>query len=180
MPEPFAPIVTNGKLVAALWQRLLERAGPRAPIPMTEDPDLHLLVDGARVTPLMVRHGIYAFEITAGATAVAIASRSAIPSELGVNNDQRRLGVAVQRIVLHQPGSKLEIHAGSATLETGFQQHEDNGGFRWTDGAGLIPPSALQAFAPGQTLTIEIYVACTAYYRAPDRQRRSAKPARAA
>jgi hypothetical protein len=101
VPAPFAPIVTEGPVVAALWQRLLQRAKPPAPIPMTEDPDLHLLVNGVRVAPSVMRHGIYAFEITAGALDVAIASRSAVPAELGVNNDQRQLGVAVQRIVLH-------------------------------------------------------------------------------
>jgi hypothetical protein len=180
VPEPFAPIVTDGPVVAALWQRLLRRARPRAPIPMTEDPDLHLLVDGARVAPSVMRHGIYAFEITAGAVDVAIASRSAIPAELGVNNDQRQLGVAVQRIVLHQPGGKLEIDAVSTTLEAGFQPYEAAGSFRWTDGAGLIPPAALNVFAPGQPLNIEVYVACTARYRAPGRQQRSVKPALAA
>jgi Hint domain len=171
VPEP---LVTGGPVVSALWQHLPRRAPPRAPIPMTDDPDLHLLVDGTPVAPSIARHGIHAFEITAGAIEVAVTSRSAIPSELGVNNDQRRLGVAVRRIVLRQPGWKLEIDAVSAALEAGFQQYEA-GGFRWTDGAGLIPPSALKACIPGQSITIEVDVACTARYRAPDPQPRSSR-----
>jgi hypothetical protein len=178
--EPFAPIVTNGPLVAALWQRLLRRARPRAPIPLTEDPDLHLLVDGARVAPSLARHGIHAFEIAAGATQVRIGSRNDIPSELGLNHDQRRLGVAVQRIVLHQPGLKLAIDAESSALDTGFQQYEGGSGFRWTDGAGLIPPAMLAVFTPDQPINIEVYVACSARYRAPGRKRRRVKLALAA
>jgi hypothetical protein len=167
VPEPFAPIVTNGPVVEAIWQRLAQRAEPCAPIPLTRDPDLHLLIDGARVAPSMARHGIHAFEIMPGAAEVQIASRSAIPSELGLNGDQRRLGVAVQRIVLHQQGLKLEIDAESAKLEAGFQRYEPAGGFRWTDGAGVIPHCVLGVFAPDHPVSVEVYVAHTARYRAP-------------
>jgi hypothetical protein len=169
--EPFAPIVTNGPVVAALWQRLLRRATPCAPIEMTGDPDLHLLVDGARVTPSMARDGIHAFEIMAGAADVRIGSRSAIPAELGLNHDQRRLGVAIRRIVLHQRGLTLEIDAASPAWEVGFRRYEAAGGFRWTDGAGLIPPRLLQMFAADQPVSVEIHVACATCYRVPTQPR---------
>jgi hypothetical protein len=58
----------------------------------------------------------------------------------------------------------------SATLEAGFHPYEAAGSFRWTDGTGLIPPTALNVFVPNQPLNIEIYVACTARYRAPGPQ----------
>ena len=44
-----SPVVTGGPIVDAVWRRLLERAGPRPGIPMTEDPDLHLVVDSVRL-----------------------------------------------------------------------------------------------------------------------------------
>ena len=46
---PCAPVLTGGAVVDAVWQRLLDRAGPRPGLPLTDDPDLHLLVDGKRV-----------------------------------------------------------------------------------------------------------------------------------
>jgi len=179
-PEPFAPIVTNGPVVAALWHRLLQRATPCAPIELTEDPDVHLSVDGARVAPSVARDGVYSFEIMAGGTAVRITSRSAVQSELGLNQDQRRLGAAVRRIVLHQQRLKLEIHADAALLEEGFYVYEADGDFRWTDGAGLLPASMLAVFVPGHPLGIEVHVGCTARYRAPACQPQNPQPAHAA
>ena len=174
-PEPFAPIAANGPVVAALWERLLQRAGPPAPIELTEDPDVHLSVDGVRVVPSVVRDQVYGFEITAGSAAVRIASRSAVQSELGLNHDHRRLGVAVRRIVLRQHGLKLEVEADALPLQEGFHLYEADGGFRWTDGAALLPASVLGTFVPGHPLGIEVHVGCTARYRAP-----AGEPARAA
>ncbi len=45
---PCAPVLTGGPVVDAVWQRLLERSGPRPGLPLTDDPDVHLLVDGVR------------------------------------------------------------------------------------------------------------------------------------
>jgi hypothetical protein len=45
---PYAPVLTGGPVVDAAWRRLLDRAGPRAGMPSTGDPDLHLVVDGRR------------------------------------------------------------------------------------------------------------------------------------
>ena len=44
--EPCAPVLTGGPVVDAVWRRLLDRAGPRPGLPLTDDPDLHLLVNG--------------------------------------------------------------------------------------------------------------------------------------
>ena len=46
---PYAPVLTGGALVDEAWRRLLDRAGPRPGLPLTEDADLHLLVDGQRL-----------------------------------------------------------------------------------------------------------------------------------
>ena len=49
--DPYAPVLTGGPVVDGVWRRLLDRAGPRALPPMTDDPDLHLVIDGARLDP---------------------------------------------------------------------------------------------------------------------------------
>jgi hypothetical protein len=49
--DPCAPVLTGGPVVDAAWRRLLDRAGPRDLPPLTDDPDLHLIVDGVRVEP---------------------------------------------------------------------------------------------------------------------------------
>ena len=46
---PCAPVLTGGPVVDAVWQRLLQRSGPRPGLPLTDDPDVHLMVDGVRV-----------------------------------------------------------------------------------------------------------------------------------
>ena len=48
---PCAPVLTGGARVDAMWRQLLQRAGPRRGSPLTDDPDLHLLVDGNRIDP---------------------------------------------------------------------------------------------------------------------------------
>ncbi len=159
VPEPFAPVVTNGPLVAAVWRRLLLRAEPCAPIPLTGDPDIHLLVDGTRVAPCDVVDGCHVFEAVAGSD-VRIASRCAVPAELGENHDQRRLGVAVRRIVLYRCGQRLEVDAGSPMLAEGFHGYEAADRFRWTDGAGLLPASLLGEFVAGEPIGIEVQVGC--------------------
>jgi hypothetical protein len=77
-------VLTGGPVVDAAWQRLLERAGPRTLLPLTEDPDLHLLVDGARVDPEYRRGSLYGFRLPRSPRSVAIGSRAGVPSELGI------------------------------------------------------------------------------------------------
>jgi Hint domain len=49
--QPCAPVLTGGAIVDQVWRRLLDRSGPRPRLPLTDDPDPHLLVDGRRVDP---------------------------------------------------------------------------------------------------------------------------------
>jgi hypothetical protein len=43
---PCAPVLTGGRQVDAVWRRLLDRAGPARRLPLTQDADLHLVMDG--------------------------------------------------------------------------------------------------------------------------------------
>ena len=98
--EPCAPLLTSGPVVDAIWRRLLERTGLCHALAITRDPDLHLLVDGKRVDAIERHDDRYVFRLAAKPRAIRVRSRSAVPQELGVARDPRRLGVALRRIVL--------------------------------------------------------------------------------
>ena len=137
--EPCAPLLTSGAVVDAIWRRLLDRAGPRRGLALTDDADLRLLVDGQRMDAFE-RHGDkYAFRLRSRPRSVRIRSRSAIPQELGLARDPRLLGVAVRRIVLAQPRGQRLIDADAASLSDGFHAFERDNGLRWTNGDAGVP-----------------------------------------
>jgi len=135
---------------AALLQRT-DALGYR----LTDDPDLHLIVDGEIVRPDSFGGGIHRFTIAAGSRGVWLASRSTVPAETAAaTGDIRRLGVAVERIALHDAGLSIEAEHGHATLCEGF--HEDEGSHRWTDGLARLPESWLRPFPGGATLEVHL------------------------
>jgi hypothetical protein len=136
---PCAPVLTGGPIVDALWRRLLERAGPRNALPLTDDPDLHLLVDGKRVDAMDLCADRAVFRLLRRPRTVRICSRSAVPQELGLARDARALGVAVSRIVLAQASRQVAIEASAASLTDGCHAFERDNGIRWTDGDAAVP-----------------------------------------
>ncbi len=94
--EPCAPVVTGGGFVDSLWRRLLDRAGPRPGLVLTDDPDLHLHVDGRRVDATLARGTTRIFSLHEQPAGARIVSRAAVPAELGLARDGRLLGVAVR------------------------------------------------------------------------------------
>ncbi|MGE0419199.1 MAG: Hint domain-containing protein, partial [Acetobacteraceae bacterium] len=165
--EPCAPVLTGGPLVDRLWSSFLERAGPRPGFPLTEDPDLHLVVDGVRIGALSrtdsACHGTAVhFSLPAGARCVRTVSRAAAQDELGVARDPRALGIALRRIVVRQGGRRWMIDASDPRLTDGFHDHEATGDLRWTTGAAMLP-SALLTSSTG-TAELVLHVACTARY----------------
>src|SRR5579863_1142162 len=143
---------------AALFARA-EALGHR----LDPDPDLHLVVDGGVVRPDLAAGGLYRFTIPAGSAAVALASRHAVPAEVTpASRDLRRLGVAVARLVLHDPVRSLDVSHGHAALRDGF--HEDEGTHRWTDGLARLPPILLGRFGGAVALDVHL-VPCELGYR---------------
>jgi hypothetical protein len=123
----------------------------------TEDPGVHLIVDGAMLSPAQgVEDGVYSVAIPADSRAIWLASRSVVPAELeSGSQDRRRLGVPVKRIVLGDADLRTEIGCGHAGLREGF--HENESGHRWTDGMGRLPKDLLHPFA-GNGVTVEVHL----------------------
>jgi uncharacterized protein (TIGR01370 family) len=145
--DPCAPILTGGPIVDEIWHRLLDRAGPRPGIPTTEQPDLHLVVDGQRVdgSTHIGPASTHVFRLKDHPTSVHVVSRCGIPEELGIARDPRPLGVAVKRIEVWH-GRKLRVIGADAIPPIGFHPVEPDHGFRWTNGDGALPPWLFRDF----------------------------------
>ncbi len=162
---PCAPVLTGGPVVDAAWRRLLDRAGPRYLPPLTDDPDLHLIVDGQRVSIAGQWGQDRLFRLAGCPSSVHIASRDAVPAELGLARDPRSLGVALRRVALRQ-GAKLQvIEASDPSLDKGFHGFEPEDELRWTNGYATLPAAALSRFGDGE---MEIVLTLAGTTRYPD------------
>jgi len=127
-----AALHLTGPEVVALRRRLLDRARGFGHA-RTEDPDLHVLADGARL-PARVRSRLH-LVVDAPAGLLRLASRTAVPALVRADDtDPRALGVAVARVTLD--GTTLPLD--DAAFEAGFYPIERDAaagaGWRWTDG----------------------------------------------
>jgi hypothetical protein len=159
---PCAPVLTGGPVVDALWQRLLERAGPRSHLPLTGDADVHLVIDGKRLDAFEQRQGGLVFRLSTRPRTVRIHSRAAVPQELGLARDERSLGVAIRRIVLAQARRQCAIEAEAVTLSDGYHAFEAANGIRWTNGDAAVP-AALFAGMRGPGMLMLHFGAATQY-----------------
>jgi hypothetical protein len=141
---------------------LLDQAGLRPLVPLTDDPDLHLMIDGIRLDATTRTDVVYVFNLRHAPKEIRLASRSSAPQELGLARDPRCLGIAVQRLVLRQRKLFRTFPADDPRLAEGLHPFEAETGLRWTDGDALLP---LSLFA-GLTLPLELVVAlaCTTQY----------------
>ncbi|HEX3994196.1 MAG TPA: hypothetical protein VHX39_23745 [Acetobacteraceae bacterium] len=155
---PYAPVLTDGPIVDAVWKRLLDRAGPRPGMPLTDDPDLHLLVDGIRLDACVRSGDFYIFNLCHAPTEVRVVSRAASPQELGLGRDPRSLGVAVRRIVVRQRTLFQNFDADDERLVEGFHVFEADPNIRWTDGDAVVPASLFDGFRGPRNLTLRLGV----------------------
>jgi uncharacterized repeat protein (TIGR03803 family) len=160
---PCAPLLIGGPIVDAVWRRLLDRSGPRRRIPLTDDPDLHLIVDGRRLDAAERLGVSHIFRLPEGVgTGLRIVSRAAIPQELGLARDPRSLGIALQRIVTRHGTAFRITGAADPRLEKGFHAFEADNGFRWTSGDATLPPELFVDFVG--PIEIVLVIAATAQY----------------
>ena len=171
MKPPCAEVLTGGPIVDSVWRRLLDRAGPRPGMTRSDDPDLHVLVDGCRLDAAS-RHGSgYVFRLPAPARSVRIVSRAAAPAELGLARDPRVLGVALLAITVFQGARCSTIAMTDPALAEGFHAFEPDNGLRWTDGDAALP--ALLLGGPDGPKELVLHVGATTSYpllaKAPSR-----------
>jgi Hint domain len=161
--EPCAAVLTGGPVVDAVWRRLLDRAGPRHLPPMTDDPDLHLVVDGQRVDVAEQQGLVGIFRLPGCPKRVAVASRRAVPAELGLARDPRSLGVALRHIAVRR-GAKFEVvKASDPRLAEGFHDYEATTNLRWTNGYAALPAELFARFQ-GAGVEIALTLAGTTRY----------------
>jgi len=155
---PFAPVLTGGPIVDAVWRRLLDLAGPRPGLILTDETDLHLLVNGDRVDVEHSVNGAHVFRLPVvdQITTVRIVSRAAAPDELGLARDPRSLGVALRRVVLRKGSRSRIVNVADDRLVEGFHGYEQDGGIRWTDGDAALPIDLFEDFAGGAELVLQL------------------------
>ncbi len=152
----FAPVLNGGDIVGRVWADLYERAGGSIERDASDDPDLHLVIDGGRLGPASVADGAYTFALDAPpAGRLRLCSRSGVPSLIGISrHDHRRLGVAIRQIILSQPGV-MTCFAHDAPLfrEGGCHLAED--GYCWTDGELVLPAALFGHLKGGFALIVQ-------------------------
>jgi len=158
----YAPVLTGGAMVDAVWQTLLDRAGGKSRMPTTEDSDLHLLVDGLRVDAIVRQEGRLTFRLPAAPGSVRVVSRDGVPAELGLVRDPRSLGVALRRVMVTHGRQLNLIEADDERLTDGFHDYEPAENIRWTNGNAALPIEAFAGFGPNAL--VELHLAGATVY----------------
>jgi hypothetical protein len=158
----FVPVVTSGATVEMTWRRLLERSGSRPGMKLTDDPDLHLLINGVRVDAISRHAAAWIFALQDRPTRIHIVSRSGVPAELGFARDDRVLGVALRRVAVRQGTRFRTLEGADTSLSEGFHEFEPANGLRWTDGDAVLPTALFDGFAGPVELVL--HIGCTTCY----------------
>jgi hypothetical protein len=153
--EPYVPVLTGGPVVDAVWWRLLDRAGP-CHLAVTDDADLHLIVDGKRIDPVYKHDSACGFRLPASPGSVIIASRIGVPAALGIARDPRALGVAVRQVTVRLGAKFTLFDADDERLTAGFHDYEPADRLRWTDGHGHLPTEDLACFDQDSELVLHL------------------------
>ncbi len=168
-----APLAVARDAVEPIWTRLAERAAGLGlgPVPamaaLTDQPDLRLLLDdGRELAACWHNRQRHMFHVPRGARPTRLLSRAAVPAQAvgPFMDDRRRLGVAVERLVLWT-GLREQVVPASELAMSGW--HDSEGPLRWTDG-----DAALDLPCAGGETFLDIHVAGTMLY--PDELRLAA------
>lgn len=147
-----APLAVDDAVVEPVWQRLAARAeelGCQAVIPATSnDPQLHLLAGGRTIRAICTENGVHRFALPRGTDTIRVVSRSGSPATSRPwRDDQRQLGVAIERIRFQAAGGLSDVPMDHPVLIDGWHKAERLGIrlFRWTDGAAMltVPPEMI-------------------------------------
>jgi len=111
---------------------------------MVGDPALRIWFDERECVPISIEGAIHTFVIPQPVSSVRITSRIGVARVDG--NDERRLGIAIGRIVLRASTCTYEIPIDHPMLEQGFHRCEREGSrlWRWSDGVAHVPVALLE------------------------------------
>ena len=127
------------------------------PSQLSENADMHLLVDGKQQVLGRINDYQWQALIPAGTRSVQLVSRTVRPSMLGGSNDHRALGVRVHGLsVSDGSGGMRVIPLDHPALRSGFHGVERHRGqlWRWTDGNAAIPVTVLGDLVTPLVLTL--------------------------
>jgi hypothetical protein len=159
-------------VVEPVWRTLAARAEQMGlvvpPMPETTDePALHLMVDGRRCAPVSAAHGCYTFLVAGNPSAVRLVSRHAVRSNMTPwVADSRRLGVQLGAMTIRCGGAVVPVPLDHPLLADGWWEPEWHAATtlrRWTKGDAVVP---LMEVGPG-SLVLEVEVAATVPYPLP-------------
>ncbi len=159
-----APVLTGGPIVDTVWRRLLDRAGGAAPLPLSTDPDLHLLADGVRINEERCDGTRHLFFLPTVPDALRIMSRAAEPDRFGYARDPRMLGVAIRSVTVWGTAQTRRMPAAADDFLEGFHAFEHDNDFRWTVGDAAVPAALLHGLSGPVYVALDI--AMTARYPA--------------
>ena len=168
-----APLtVPNLMLVKPVWQGIADRAvalGHTAPThSTTDDAEIHLVVDGTTVRPLVSTDRTVSFMLPATAKSIRLVSRATRQSALMPwLDDPRTLGVAIRSVTLRDKGGESVLGADHPALRDGWHAAErgaDGALWRWSTGNAALPLNSLET-----PFMVEITLSDTATYIADAR-----------
>jgi len=140
-----APLATEEGEVEPIWLRLRDRAvalGFQPPVVnTTTDSALRVLADGVAVRPAREEGRKVTFLLPRGADELTLVSRFGLPGAYApYRNDHRRLGVAIERIVITDGTAEEVIPADAPGLVHGWHpaERESANVWRWTDGCARV------------------------------------------
>ena len=163
-----APLAMTAAEAEPAWRLITDRARALGFLPphwdTTSEPDLSLIVDGTHMRPVLQEQNRSVFVLPPATRSLRLASRASIPFDLDrTQEDWRRLGVGVTRIVYRAGAEQIEIPADHPSLIRGWHDAETDGAtvWRWTNGDAHLPlPMPIGAAGA----TIELHLSCRATY----------------
>jgi hypothetical protein len=149
-------VLTAGPIVDRIWRWLRDRTHAPFDTMLTEDPDLHVLVDGVGIDAASRHRTAHRFRLATRPREIRIVSRAAAPAELGFARDPRRLVVAISQVILGKGWRLRVIDASDPGLDDGFHRYEPALGLRWTDGDATLPALLFDGFDGALTLEVRL------------------------
>ncbi|MCJ8354865.1 Hint domain-containing protein [Novacetimonas hansenii] len=164
------PFHDEGPVIHELRERLLARAQDMGWRP-TQDANLHMMVDGQRIAPVMAG-GLTHFTFPATARNVTLHSATFRPAYLeGETGDMRALGVQVRDAWIgdSRTGGGVAIGVDHPLLAPAFHPDERDAecAWRWTTGMARLSPELWNGRSGVITLSLQVNHAAHARWTRP-------------